>query len=71
MTANRSRALSLSLAFLGSGRYDAKLWKDGSDAEANPNDLSVAAMTVTSLDSLRVRLATEGGFVAQLTPAAE
>jgi alpha-glucosidase len=71
MTANQPRDLSLSLAFLGPGRYDARLWKDGSNAEANPNDLSVAAMTVTSLDSLRVRLATEGGFVAELTPAAE
>jgi len=71
MTANQPRDLSLPLAFLGSGRYDARLWQDGPDAEANPNDLPVAATTVTALMSLRVRLATEGGFVAQLTPAAE
>ena len=71
MTAKQPRELRLSLAFLGSGRYDARLWKDGPDTKANPNDLSVAAMTVTSLDSLLVRLATEGGFVAELTPAAE
>jgi alpha-glucosidase len=70
MTANQPRDLSLSLAFLGSGGYDARLWKDGPDTEANPNDLSVAAMTVTSVDKLRVRLATEGGFVARLAPAA-
>ena len=71
MTASQPRDLDLSLAFLGSGRYDALLWKDGSDAEVNPNQIAVDSMVLTASDQLRVRLAVDGGFVVRLTPVVD
>ncbi|HEY5909913.1 MAG TPA: glycoside hydrolase family 97 catalytic domain-containing protein [Verrucomicrobiae bacterium] len=69
MSAIQPRELTLPLSFLGAGRYTARIWKDAPDAEANPNHLAAETLSLSSKDSLRIRFAAEGGFVAQLVPA--
>jgi hypothetical protein len=49
------------------GRYTARIWKDASDAESDPNHLTTETQNVSAADKLIVRLALDGGFVAQLT----
>ena len=69
ISAKEPRDLALPLAFLGPGRYTARIWKDAPDAASDPNHLTTETRTVTSADQLSVGLALDGGFVAQLAPA--
>jgi alpha-glucosidase len=69
MSANGPRDVALPLKFLGAQRYTARIWKDASDAEADPNHLTVETLNLSSAaDTLNLHLALDGGFVAQLTP---
>lgn len=68
ISAKKPRDLDLSLSFLGEGRYTAMIWKDAPDAEANPDWLAIESSTVTSRDILKLHLALDGGFVAQIVP---
>jgi alpha-glucosidase len=69
MSAGRSRELNLPLSFLGRKNYAAKIWTDAPDAETNPNALETKSLSLWAKDTLKVRVATDGGgFVAQLTP---
>jgi alpha-glucosidase len=69
MSAQRARDIDLPLAFLGVGRYSAKIWKDSPRAESEPNDLVTDSATISSADHLHLHLALDGGFVAELTLA--
>jgi alpha-glucosidase len=69
ISAQGPRDLALPLAFLGPGRYTARIWRDAPDAESDPNHLTTETRNVSSADKLTVRLALDGGFVAQLAPA--
>jgi alpha-glucosidase len=69
MAAKRRRDLELPLSFLGSQQYMAKIWKDAPDSETNPNRLTTETFSAASSDKLRVQVAVDGGFVAQLSPA--
>jgi alpha-glucosidase len=71
ISARQSRELSLPLSFLSQGRYTAKVWKDASDTDSDPNHLATQTLTVTPADQLKVRVALDGGFVAQFVPAEE
>lgn len=66
MAAKQSRELALSLSFLGAGRYAGRVWKDAPDAESDPNHLSAETLNLSSSDTLKLRLALDGGFVAEL-----
>ncbi|MBU6165694.1 MAG: glycoside hydrolase family 97 catalytic domain-containing protein [Alphaproteobacteria bacterium] len=58
-------ATELPLDFLTPGtRYRLTLWRDGSTAETNPQDLAVETRIVTSTDRLALRLAGGGGGAA-------
>lgn len=69
LSAGAPRNVQLPLGFLGAGGYDVRLWRDADGSEGDPNRLAVEALNVRSSDSLQLRLATDGGFVARLTPA--
>jgi alpha-glucosidase len=69
MAAKRPRALDLPLSFLGPGRYTANVWKDAPESETDPNRLATETFPAASGDTLRVRVAEGGGFVARLAPA--
>jgi len=68
MAAKRARELTLPLSFLGSGRYAAQVWKDAPESETDPNRLTLDSFIASSKDTLRVRVAVDGGFAAQFTP---
>lgn len=69
MSAKKSRELALPLEFLGPGRYHARIWKDASDAESDPNHLITETVNLSAGDRLKLQVALDGGFVARLAPA--
>jgi alpha-glucosidase len=66
MSAKGWRDLALPLSFLDAGQYTTSIWKDASDAGTDPNRLTTGKLKLSSADTLKVRLAPDGGFVAQL-----
>jgi alpha-glucosidase len=69
ISARQPRELALPLSFLGAGRYTARIWKDASDAGLDPNHLATETLSLSSADTLKLHVALDGGFVAQLAPA--
>ena len=50
----------------GPGRYSVRIWKDAPDAASEPNHLTTETLTLSSVGTLKIRFAPDGGFVAQL-----
>jgi alpha-glucosidase len=69
ISAGNPHDLTLPLAFLGSGSYAVRLWKDAPDADSQPNHLATETLHLGSLDSVPIHFSVDGGFVAQLTPS--
>jgi alpha-glucosidase len=69
ISAKVPRVLDLPLTFLKPGRYTARIWSDASDAESDPNHLAAETRNLSPDARLTLRLALDGGFVAQLAPA--
>jgi alpha-glucosidase len=69
LSAKGPRDLALPLSFLGKGRYTAMIWKDASDADSDPNHLVTEKQNLTFKGMLKVHLALDGGFVAELARA--
>ena len=64
MTNETARTVDIPLSLLGSGRFEATIWRDGT----SPNDVERVARKVTSRDSLSIKLAAGGGAAIRLTP---
>ena len=68
LAAGAADTVAVPLGFLGRGRYQATLWRDGPEAASNPNDLATERRPVTRRETLRVPVAADGGFVVELQP---
>ncbi len=66
LTDSTAREISIKLAFLGSGTWKLRLWKDAADSNVNAEHIEVEERTVTAADTLALRLAPAGGCVARL-----
>lgn len=64
MTNENPRTLKLDLSFLTEGDHKITIWQDGANADKNPEDLKMKSAVVKASDSLEIRLAPGGGFVA-------
>ena len=65
MTNWTPRDLTLDLAFLGPGSYDAEIFADGPNADRAAVDYSRSQRRVTSAEKMTVHLAPGGGFAAR------
>jgi len=65
MTNPEQRTIDIPLSFLGKGKYSARLWTDGADA----NSVDVSAKTVTASDHVSLTMKAAGGGVLVLRPA--
>ncbi len=68
MTDWDSRSLSLDLGFLADGVWSAEVFRDGPNAERNPQDYARVESSVEPTDTLVAELAPGGGWVARLEP---
>ena len=69
--AKTAHAVDVPLSFLRKGRFAMRLWKDSSNVAKDPNLLVTETHDVHSTDRLRVTVAVDGGFVAELRPATD
>ncbi len=69
MSAKQPREVVIPLSFLGKGDFTANVWQDATDASSNPNHLTRVNTKVTHRMQLKIPVAKDGGFVAQLTPS--
>lgn len=69
MTNWTSRDLSVPLGFLGPGKWNAKIFADGPNANQNAKDLSVQTKQVRAGDALPLHLASGGGAAVIFSPA--
>jgi len=64
MNTEQAREITLPLAFIGAGKFKAKLWLDG----AEPTALDISERAVKSADSLTLKLAASGGAAVRIAP---
>ena len=64
MNTEQAREITLPLAFIGAGKFRAKLWLDG----AEPRTLDISERAATSADSLTLKLAPSGGAAVRIAP---
>lgn len=69
MTNWTARDLKVPLTFLGSGKWDAKIFADGPNADQNAKDLTIQTKQVTANDVMPLHLAQGGGAAMIITPA--
>ncbi|HAH23002.1 MAG TPA: Retaining alpha-galactosidase [Prolixibacteraceae bacterium] len=60
------REMTLDLSFLGTGSYQATVFKDGINADCDATDYKKEVMNVSSADKVKVQLAPGGGWVARI-----
>ncbi len=68
MTDWDGRELAIPLDFLEEGDYTATIWKDGIDADENPESIIREILEVNSSSTLKAVLAKGGGHIIYLTP---
>lgn len=70
MAAKRPRDVTLPLSFLAPqpGPYSAMIWKDAQDVASDPNRLSTETLSVSPADTLKIRIAQDGGFASKIAP---
>lgn len=68
MNDHRPQIFDIPLHFLTSGRYQAKIYADNSNAENPYQGLIHQKKQVTNEDSLQAKLQAAGGYLVQLTP---
>jgi alpha-glucosidase len=68
LSAGSARDLELPLSFLSKTPHQARIWRDAAKSEADPNQLTMDEANVSAGQTLKVRVAQDGGFVVQLTP---
>ena len=63
MSAGDARELAVKLDFLGEGRWKLKRWQDAADSDQNAENLAVDEKDVSAGDTLKLKLAPNGGWV--------
>lgn len=66
MTNEEERSLTIPLDFLENGNYEATILKDGINANRHAEDYKVSKQTYSSADSIEIKMATGGGYLAIL-----
>ncbi len=65
-----SRDVRVPMVFLGDGKYEARSWFDGPEAESQPNQLRTQRQVLERASRLNVKMASGGGFVSVIQQAA-
>jgi alpha-glucosidase len=68
MTNWDSRELTIDLSFLGSGKFEAEIFKDGINADREGSDYKREIISVNSTTKLNIHLSNGGGWVARIYP---
>jgi alpha-glucosidase len=67
MTNWDARELTLDFSFLGSGIYEAEIFKDGVNADRDARDYKREVIKISPGDKIKISLSNGGGWAARLT----
>jgi len=65
LTDGSARRIPVKLDFLGPGQWKMRLWKDAADSDLKAEHLETEERSVTAADTIEIRFAPAGGFVAR------
>ncbi|MGD0500919.1 MAG: glycoside hydrolase family 97 C-terminal domain-containing protein, partial [Bryobacteraceae bacterium] len=68
MTNWESRQIDIPLAFLGAGKFTARIYADAADAAIHPKNVTITTQAVDSSMRLKPRLAPGGGYAVRFIP---
>ncbi|OCX54740.1 Retaining alpha-galactosidase [Mucilaginibacter sp. PPCGB 2223] len=68
MTNWDAREINLDMSFLGSGIYEAELFRDGVNADKDATDYKREIIKLSSKDKLKIVLGNGGGWIARIYP---
>jgi len=68
MNNEQSRTVAIPLNFLGTGKYQAKIWADPEEAADYPDRVWIEEKSVTASTQLTAKIAAGGGYVVYLVP---
>jgi alpha-glucosidase len=71
MTNWDKREMTIDLSFLGPGKYQATLFRDGVNADRDATDYYKEVITVTSADTVNLSMAPGGGWAAIFRPLSQ
>jgi alpha-glucosidase len=63
------RDVDVPLTFLGPGKFTAEIYEDATDAEQNPQHVTIEKKPVRQADTLKLHLAPGGGCAIRFVPA--
>lgn len=66
MTDSSARDLSVTLDFLDEGTYEARICRDGINADRYPSDYQLLTIQVKRNEKLPIKMAGGGGYVMRL-----
>ena len=66
MNSSDPRELTIHLDFLDDGKYEAQIFQDTAESEVHAEKLEEMKMTVVKGGTLKIKMASGGGFVAYL-----
>lgn len=66
MNNSKEKEVTIHLDFLSSGIHELEIWADASNANENPKNITISKQKVKSGDSMKIRLANDGGWVAHI-----
>ncbi len=65
---SKGKDVSFKLDFLLEGKYEMEIWSDSKKSNTEPKELAKKNQTVKSGQTIKVRLANDGGYVAIIRP---
>lgn len=60
------RELTIHLDFLDEGKYEARIFQDTAESEVDAEKLKEVTLTVAKGETLKIKIASGGGFAAYL-----
>jgi alpha-glucosidase len=65
---SREKEISIGTDFLPVGKYEIEIWEDAKDANKNPKEIKKVTRKLEAGQSLKVKMAKAGGYVAVIKP---
>ena len=67
MNNSKEKEITIKLDFIATGEHQLEIWSDAKDANKEPKNLKISTQKVKSGDSLKIKLANNGGWVARIS----
>ena len=67
MNNSKEKEITIKLDFISAGEHSIDTWADAKDANKEPKNLKISTQKVKSCDTIKIKMANNGGWVARIT----